>query len=158
MTWALGTFLKDLPMTKGPPKPPRKPNMTVQDLIPPPDYSDYVLVDASTLGIPKPQFPEIQGTTPEKKLPRGWPTYLKRSPPKATFHNNDIYSKSTECSENLYEEPREKETQDEHRPREKYMQVFYKLNIKENVDVTSTPQEEEYDEQNYESVEECETA
>ena len=106
-------------------------------------------MDASAMGIPKPQFTEIRGTTPEKKVPRGWPTCLKRSPPKATFHNNDIYLVNTDSSENCYEEPREKETQEEHGPREKNMQVFYKLNIKENVDVTSTHCEEEYDEQNY---------
>ena len=95
-------------------------------------------------------------TTPEKKkVPRGWPTCLRRSPPKVTFHNSDIYSKNTDSSENHYEEPREKETQEEQGCSEN-MQVFYKLNIKEN-DVTSTPCEEEYDEQNYKSVEECET-
>ena len=102
--------------------PTRKPNTMVQDLIPPPDYSDYVPMDASVMGIPKPQFPEIQVTIPEKKkIPRGWSTCLKRSPPKATFHNSDIYSKSTESSENLYEEPREKVTQEEHGPGEKNM-------------------------------------
>ena len=37
------------------------------------------------------------------------------------------------------------------------MRVFYKLNVKENGDVTSTPHEEEFDEWNYESVEEQET-
>ena len=67
--------------------------------------------------------------------------------PKAVFYNSDIYSKSTDSSENHYEEPKEKEN----------MKVFYKLNIKENVNTTSTPCEEEYDEQNYESIEECKT-
>ena len=41
--------------------------------------------------------------------------------------------------------------------REKHVSFFYKLNTKENVDVTSIPHKEEYDEQNYESVEECKT-
>ena len=54
---------------------PGNPKMMVQDQIPPPDYSNYVSMDASTMGIPKPQLLEIWGTTPEKKkLPRGWPT------------------------------------------------------------------------------------
>ena len=44
---------------KRPPKPPRKPKTMVQDLIPLPDYSNYVSMDAFTMGIPKPQFPEI---------------------------------------------------------------------------------------------------
>ena len=61
--------------------------------------------------------------------------------------------KSTESSKNHYEEPKEKEAQEEHGPKDKNMRVFYKLNVKENVDITSTPCEEEYDEQNYESVE-----
>ena len=144
---------------KRPPKPPWKLNMMVQDLIPPPDYSNYVSMDASAMGIPRPHFQEIQVSTPEKKkIPRGWPTCLKRSPPKATFHNNVIYSNSTESSENLYEEPRGKETQEEHRCREKNMRVFFKLSVKENADITSTPCEEEYDEQIYKSVEEQETA
>ena len=43
-------------------------------------------------------------------------------------------------------------------PKRKNMIVLSKLNVKENVDITSTPHEEEYDEQNYKSVEEWETA
>ena len=38
------------------------------------------------------------------------------------------------------------------------MRVFYKLNVKENVDITTTPCEEEYDDQNYELIKEHETA
>ena len=37
------------------------------------------------------------------------------------------------------------------------MRVFYKLNIKENIDLTNTPHEEEFTDENYESVEERET-
>ena len=37
------------------------------------------------------------------------------------------------------------------------MRAFYKLNIDENTDITSTPHEEEYNEQNYESIERQET-
>ena len=48
--------------------------------------------------------------------------------------------------------------QEEQGPKEKNMHVFYKLNVNENGDVTSTPHEEEFDERNYESVEEWETA
>ena len=75
-----------------------------------------------------------------------------------TFNNNDIYAKSTESSENLYEELHEKKAQEEQGPKEKNMRVFSKLNVKKNVDITSTPHEEEYDEQKYKSVEEQETA
>ena len=38
------------------------------------------------------------------------------------------------------------------------MRVFYKLNVKDNVDLTNTLQKEEYTDENYESVEEQETA
>ena len=82
----------------------------------------------------------------------------KRSPPKATFNNNNIYAKSTESSENLYEEPCERKAEGDQGPREKNIRVFYKLNIDENTDITSTPHKEEYNEQNYESVEELESA
>ena len=104
-----------------PSKPPRKPKMMLQNLIPPPGCPDYVSMDASAMGTPKPQFTEVIGIIPEKKkVPRGWPTCLKRLPPKAAVHNNDIYSKATDSSENHYEEPKEK-TQEEHSPKEKNM-------------------------------------
>ena len=74
------------------------------------------------------------------------------------LQNNDIYAKSTESSENLYEEPQEMKMQEGQGPKEKNMQIFYKLNVKENGDFTSTPHKEEFDEWNYESVEEQETA
>ena len=61
------------------------------------------------------------------------------------------------AAKTIYEEPKEKETQEEHGPKEKNMRVFYKLNMKENINITSTPPKKEYDEQNYESVEECKT-
>ena len=57
-----------------------------------------------------------------------------------------------------YEKPKEKESQEEREPREKNMRVFYKLNVKDNVNLTNTPHEEEYMYENYESVEEQETA
>ena len=37
------------------------------------------------------------------------------------------------------------------------MRVFYKLSVKDNVDLTNTPHEEEYTDENYELVEEGET-
>ena len=94
----------------------------------------------------------------KKKVPRGWPKCLNKSPLKATFQNNDIYARSTESSENLYEEPQEMKIQEEQGLKEKNMHVFYKLNINENGDVMSIPHEEEFDDKNYESVEEEETA
>ena len=76
----------------------------------------------TAIGIPKPTLSEIRLILLErKKVPKGWPTCLKRSPPKATFHNNDIYAKSTESSENLFEEPQEMKMQEEQGPKEKNM-------------------------------------
>ena len=75
---------------------------------------------------------------------------LKRLPPKAAFNNNDIYAKNTGSGKNLYEEPQEKrEVEEEQEPKEKNMRgFFYKLNINGNTSITSTPHEEEYDDQN----------
>ena len=73
------------------------------------------------IGIPKSPLPEIRSILMEKKkVPIGWPACLKRSPPKATFNNNDIYAKSNESSENLYEEPHERKAKEDQGPREKY--------------------------------------
>ena len=105
-----------------PPKPPRKTRVIHQNLIHPPGCPDYVMMDHTIMGIPRPPLPGIRGILPEKKrVPRRWPAYLKRSPPKTTFHNNDIYSKSTESSKNLYKEPQEKKMQEEQGPKEKNM-------------------------------------
>ena len=46
---------------------------------------------------------------------------------------------------------------EEQGPKEKNICVFYKLNVNKNGDVTSTPHEMEFDERNYESVEQWET-
>ena len=105
-----------------PPKPPRKTKLILQNLIPPPGCPDYVVMNHTVMGIPKPPLPKIRKILQERKtVPRGWPTCLKISPPKATFHNNDIYAKSTESSENLYEELQEKKMQEEQGPKEKNM-------------------------------------
>ena len=61
-------------------------------------------------------------------------------------------------SEHHYEEPKEKDPQDKRKPKEKNMRGFYKLNINEKVDLTDTPHEEEYSDENYEPVEDRETA
>ena len=37
------------------------------------------------------------------------------------------------------------------------MHVFYRLNIKDNVDLSNIPHEEEYTDENYKSIEEWET-
>ena len=89
------------------PKPPRKTKAYIGDLIPPPGCPEYMAMNYTVMGIPKPPLPEIRSLLMDKrKVLIGWPAYLKRSPPKATFNNNDIYVKNTESGENLYEEPK----------------------------------------------------
>ena len=60
-------------------------------------------------------------------------------------------------SEHQIEEPKEKESKEEWEPREKNMRVFYKLNVKDSLDFTNIACEEEYTDENYESIEEQET-
>ena len=73
----LGTFLKDLPMTLDP-KPPRKTKVMLMNLIPPPCCPDYMAINVTVMGIPKPQHTEKRGIIPEKKkVPRRWPACLK---------------------------------------------------------------------------------
>ena len=107
------------------------------------------------MGILKPSLPEIRSLlTEKKKVPIGWPACMKRSPPKAAFNNNDIYAKSTKTGKNLYEEPQESRvTEEEQELKRKHLRVFYKLNINENTNITSTPEEEEYDDQNCKAIE-----
>ena len=96
------------------------------DIIPPPRWPDYMAMSHAVMGIPKSPLPEIRSLLTEKrKVPIVWPASLKRSPPKATFNNNDIYAKSTEDGENFYEEPQESKTNDkEHEPKDKNMKIF----------------------------------
>ena len=119
-----------------PPKPACKLRVMLQSLFPlPPGCPDYMAMNAAATGILKPQSTEIRGILSERnKVPRGWPTCLKRLPPKAVFHNNDIYVVHTDGIKHQYEESKEKESQEEWEPREKNMRVFYKLNVKDNVD------------------------
>ena len=143
-----------------PPKPPRKTKAYIMDLIPPPVCPDYMAMNHTVMGIPKPPLPEIRSLLTEKrKEPIGWPTCLNRSPTKAAFNNNDIYAKNMENGDNFYEGPQEsRATEEEQEPKEKNMKVFYKLNVNDNTNITSTPHEEEFSGQNYEVIEDHKTA
>ena len=143
-----------------PPKPPRKTKAYIMDIIPPPGCPDYMVMNHAVMGIPKPPLPEIRSLLTEKrKVPIRWPACLKRSPPKAAFNNNDIYVKSTENGEKFYEEPQKsRATEKEYKPKEKNMKIFYKLNVNDNTNITSTPHEEELSDQDYEAIEDCKTA
>ena len=95
----------------------------------------------------KPHHTEIWGILPDKRrTPHGWPTCLKKQPPRVVFRNSDIYMVNGEESD-PYEEPQERN-----------VRVFYKLKVDENPASKNMPHMEEYDDGNYESIDEKETA
>ena len=71
---------------------------------------------------------------------------LKKQPPRVAFRNNDIYMVNGEDSD-TYEEPKEKS-----------VRVFYELKMSEDPASKNMLHEDEYDDDNYESIEEQETA
>ena len=83
---------------------------------------------------------EIRGTLPDKRrVPCGWPACLRRQPPRVAFRNNDIYIVDDE----EYEEPRERQPK-----------VQYKLRLADNPAAQNMPHEEDYSNNNYESIDE----
>ena len=95
----------------------------------------------------KPYQMEIWGILPDKRrIPHGWPTCLKKQPPRVAFRNNDIYMVYGEESD-PYEEPQERN-----------VRVLYKLKVNEDPASKNMPHEEEFDDDNYKSIEEKETA
>ena len=88
----------------------------------------------------KPHRNEIRGTLPDKRrVPHGWPACLRRQPPRVAFRNNDIYIVDDE----EYEEPRERQPK-----------VQYKLRLADNPAAQNMPHEEDYSDNNYESIDE----
>ena len=71
---------------------------------------------------------------------------LKKQPPRVAFKNNDIYMIASEESDH-YEEPKEWNTR-----------VFYKLKVNKDPTSKNMPHEEDFDNDNYESIKEQETA
>ena len=91
----------------------------------------------------KPHRTEIQGILPNRKrVPHRWPTCLRKQPPRVAFKNNDIYMVNNEKSD-TYEEPKER-----------HPRVIYKLKISEDPASKNMPHEDEFDEDNYESINE----
>ena len=118
---------------------------TTQGHCPTPKNSPtYIPMNTATAAAPaKPHRIEIQGIFPDKrKVPCGWPACLRRQPPKVAFKNNDIYMINNEDG-NTYEEPKER-----------HPKVQYKLKVYDNPTDENMPQEEEYDDDNYESIDE----
>ena len=124
------------------------PNSMTQGPCPTPQTSPSYLAMNVATGSTKPHCDEIWGILPEKrKTPHGWPACLKKQPPRAAFWNNDIYVVNNGEESNHYEEPQERN-----------VRVFYKLKVNENPASKNVPHEEEYNDNNYESIEEKETA
>ena len=81
---------------------------------------------------------EVWGILPDKrKVPHGWLACLRRQPPRVAFRNKDIYV----VDDKEYEEPKERHPKGQ-----------YKLKVCENPAAQNMPHEEEYDDNNYESI------
>ena len=91
----------------------------------------------------KPHRTEIQGILPNKKrIPCRWPTCLRKQLPMVAFKNNDIYMVNDEESD-TYEEPKER-----------HPRVMYKLKVSKDPTSKNMPREEEFNDDNYESIDE----
>ena len=107
---------------------------------------NYITMNVAT-GPAKPHHVEIWRILPEKRrTPCRWPTCLKKQPPRVAFRNNNLYMVNGEDSD-TYKEPQERN-----------IRVFYKLKVNKDPASKNIPLEEEYDDDNYESIEEKETA
>ena len=107
----------------------------------------YIAMNVAAATPAKTHQTEIWGILPDKKrIPRGWPTCLRKQPPSIAFKNNDIYM-INEGESNTYEELKERN-----------LRVMYKLKVSEDPISVNMLHEEEFDDDNYESVKEKETA
>ena len=106
----------------------------------------YIAMNATAVPA-KPHGMEIWGILLDKRrTPHGWPACLKKQPPRVAFRNNDIYIVNGEEID-PYEEPQERN-----------VRVLYKLKVNEDPTLKNMSHEEEFDDDNYESIEEKETA
>ena len=102
----------------------------------------FLPMNAAAAAPSKPHRTEIQGILLDKrKVPHGWPACLRRQPPRVALKIM-IYMVNDE-EVNSYEEPRER-----------HPKVQYKLKICDNPTSKNMPHEEEYDNVNYESIDE----
>ena len=107
----------------------------------------YLVMNAAAATPTKPHRTEIQGILPDKRrIPHGWPTCLKKQPPRVAFKNNDIYMINDEESD-TYKEPKERN-----------LRVMYKLKVSKDPTSKNMPHEEEFNDDKYESIKEKETA
>ena len=86
----------------------------------------------------KPNRNEVWGILLDKRrVPCGWPACLQRQPPRVVFRNNDIYVV---------------EDEDYKEPRERHPKVQYKLRLCDNPEAQNMPHEEDFDDNNYKSI------
>ena len=117
--------------------------MTQGHCLTPQNSPTYLPMNAVAATPANPHRTEIWGILPEKKrIPRGWPICLRKQPPRVAFKNNDIYMVNDEESD-IYEEPKEK-----------HPRVLYKLKVSKDPTSKNMPHEEEFDDDNYESIDE----
>ena len=89
----------------------------------------------------KPHRTDIWGILPDKrKVPHGLPACLRRQPPRVAFRNNNIYMVNDEEGD-IYKELRER-----------HPKVLYKLKVCKDPTSKNMPHEEEFDDDNYESI------
>ena len=94
----------------------------------------------STTPPAKPHRNEVWGIFPDKRsVPHGWPASLRRQPPRVAFQNNDIYV----IDDEEYEEPRERQPK-----------FQWKLKLCDNPAAQNMSHEEDYSNNNYESIDE----
>ena len=140
-------FFKRPPNDKRSPRPKQTTttHLTTEEQCPTPQNSPtYIPMNTATAAAPaKPHRTEIWRILPDKrKVPHGWPACLRRQPPRVAFKNNDIYVVDDEESSN-YEEARER-----------HPKVQYKLRVCKNPTAKNMPHEEEYNDNNYKSIDE----
>ena len=102
----------------------------------------YLPMNVMAVAPAKPHRTEIRGNLRDKrKVPCGWPACLRRQPPRVAFRN-DIYMVNDD------------EVDSYKGPRERHPKVQYKLKICDNPTSKNMPHEEEYDDENYECIDE----
>ena len=121
---------------------PKQMDMTQGHCPTPQNSPTYLAMNAVAVAPTIPHRTEIRGILLDKKIPHGWPACLIRQPPRIAFKNNDIYLVNDEEASN-YEEPRVR-----------HPKVQYKLRVCKNPTSKNMPHKEEYDDDNYESLDE----
>ena len=120
---------------------PKQMDMTQGHCPTPQNSPTYLAMNTTAVAPAEPHRSEIWGILLDKrKVPHGWPACLRRQPSRVAFKNNNIYMVNDEEPSN-YEEPRER-----------HPKVQYKLRVCKNPTAKNIPHEEEYDDNNYESI------